>query len=85
MMPQHWNPETYRLQAKQWQDKAAALSFGEEHGVCVVIAEAYARLARLIEKRTANALNHDLQPPILPISVRQTATPECSDERGVAD
>jgi hypothetical protein len=50
-MPQHWNPETYRLQAKQWQDKADALSFGEEHDVCLVIAEGYAQLARLIEKR----------------------------------
>jgi hypothetical protein len=55
-MPQHGNPETYRLQAKQWQDKADALSCGEEHSVCLVIAEGYARLARLIEKRAANAL-----------------------------
>ena len=52
-MPQHWNPETYRLQAKQWQEKADVLSLGEEHGVCLVIAEGYAQLARLIEKRAA--------------------------------
>ena len=54
--------ETYRLQAKQWQEKADALSFGEEHDVCLVIAEGYTRLARLIEKRAANApamLNSD--------------------------
>ena len=43
-MPQHWNPETYRLQAKQWQEKADALPPGEEHDVCLVIAEGYAQL-----------------------------------------
>ena len=62
-MSDHWNPETYRLKAKQWQEKADALSCGKDRDVYVVIAAGYAGLALLIEKRAANApamLNSDL-------------------------
>ena len=62
-MPDHGNPETYHLQAKQWRKKAGGLSCGKEREVYLVIAEGYARLALLIEKRVANApamLNPDI-------------------------
>jgi hypothetical protein len=52
-MPDHWTPETYRLQAKQWQEKADALFPGEERDTCLVIADGYAGLALLIEKSRA--------------------------------
>ena len=54
-MSDHRNPETYYLQAKQWQEKANVLSCGKERDVYLVIAEGYAGLALLIEKRVANA------------------------------
>jgi|tagenome__1003787_1003787.scaffolds.fasta_scaffold18606594_2 hypothetical protein len=54
-MAEHRNPETYRLQAKQWQEKADARSSSEERDTYLVIAEGYARLALLIEKRAADA------------------------------
>ncbi len=48
-MPNDWNPETYRLRAKQWHDKAVALPSGDERQACEVLAQGYARLAQLIE------------------------------------
>jgi len=53
-MSDHWNAEKYRLKAKQWQEKADALSGGKERDVYVLIAEGYAGLALLIEERAAN-------------------------------
>jgi hypothetical protein len=53
-MPEHWNPETYQLQAKQWQEKADVLSPGEERDICLIIADGYAQLALLIEKGLAS-------------------------------
>jgi hypothetical protein len=44
-MPEHRDPEAYRLQAKLWQDKADAVSCGEKCDVCLVIADGYTRLA----------------------------------------
>jgi hypothetical protein len=49
-MPNDWNPKMYRCRARQWQDKALALPPGDERQACQVLAEGYARLARLIEK-----------------------------------
>jgi hypothetical protein len=49
-MPNDWNPETYRRRAKQWQDKAAAVPFGDERKACEVLAQGYVRLAQLIEQ-----------------------------------
>jgi hypothetical protein len=53
-MPSDWNLETYRRRARQWQDKAVALPPGDERQSCVVLAEGYARLARLIEEAQAS-------------------------------
>jgi len=50
-MPEHRDPEAYRLQARLWQGKAEAVSCDEERDVCLVIADGYARLVQLIEKR----------------------------------
>jgi hypothetical protein len=51
-MPEHRDPEADRLQARLWQEKAAA-SCGETRDVCLVIADGYVQLAQLIEQRTS--------------------------------
>jgi hypothetical protein len=53
-MPDNWNPEVYRERARQWREKAEALPHGQERETCVVIADGYARLARLIEDDVAD-------------------------------
>ena len=52
-MPGSWNPETYRLRSAEWQEEAGRRSAGDGQDVCLAIAEGYARLAQLIEERTA--------------------------------
>jgi hypothetical protein len=54
-MPNDWNPVTYQCRARQWQDKADALPPGDERQTCEVLAEGYARLARLIEEAQASS------------------------------
>jgi hypothetical protein len=52
-MPEHQDPEAYRLQARLWQRKAGNLSNGEERDVYLVIADGYARLAQLLEQKAS--------------------------------
>ena len=49
-MPNSWDPAVYRQRAKDWQEKAEALSPGNERDTCLTIATGYARLATLIEE-----------------------------------
>jgi hypothetical protein len=50
-MLERQDAQTYRLQSRQWWDRAEALASGEEQDVCLAIAEGYARLAQLVETR----------------------------------
>jgi len=61
-MPEHRDPEAYRLQARLWQGKAEAVSCDEERDVCLVIADGYARLVQLIEKRGGVSTTRGLAP-----------------------
>jgi hypothetical protein len=47
-MPKGWDPEAYRQRAREWQEKADALSAGKERETCLTITQGYARLAVLI-------------------------------------
>jgi hypothetical protein len=53
-MSDHQGPEAYRRQARLWQEKADALSHGEERDVCLVIADGYAGLAALMEQQVVD-------------------------------
>ncbi|MGE0373645.1 MAG: hypothetical protein AB7Q01_17430 [Gammaproteobacteria bacterium] len=47
-MPDTSDVLIYRERARQWQEAAERLPDGKERGVCLVLAEGYARLAVLI-------------------------------------
>jgi hypothetical protein len=48
-MPDSWSAETYRTRSRQWREKAEALPPGAERDSCLVLAEGYANLAKVIE------------------------------------
>ena len=49
-MPDSWDSEQYKERAKAWRDRAASLPEGSpERDACVILAEGYERLAKIIE------------------------------------
>jgi hypothetical protein len=55
-VPESWDPAVYRERAKAWRDKAITLPDDDpQRAVCVEIAEGYARLALLIERRAGGS------------------------------
>jgi hypothetical protein len=48
-MPQSWNTEAYRNQAKGWRAAAEKLPPGKEREACLTLADGYAHLASLID------------------------------------
>ncbi|HEY0182809.1 MAG TPA: hypothetical protein VGC09_08380 [Rhodopila sp.] len=49
-MPDTWDAETYRARARQWREEADALPPGAARDACILLADGYAKLARLIER-----------------------------------
>jgi len=48
-MPNSWSAETYWMRSRQWREKAEELPPGHERESCLVLAEGYASLAKLLE------------------------------------
>jgi len=72
-MPEHRDLKAYRLQAKLWQDKADAVSCGEECNIYLAIADGYTRLAQLIENRASGNTGTGLHPSPVMVSNLQLA------------
>ena len=64
-MPDSWDSEQYKERAKEWRDRAASLPEGSpERDACVILAEGYERLAKIIEVRgSARRQGGDHDPP----------------------
>jgi hypothetical protein len=52
-MPGSWNPHVYREREKRWRDAASELPPGPTRDVYLVIADGYAKLAKLIARDAA--------------------------------
>jgi hypothetical protein len=52
-----WDPETYRERARKWQEEADALPAGKEKDACLVLANGYGDLVRLIELELKGCLS----------------------------
>lgn len=52
-MPDSWNPETYRIRAEEWRERAKALPPGKERDAYLALTEGYAHLAKLVEEESS--------------------------------
>jgi hypothetical protein len=50
-MPGTWDAETYRDRARKWRAEADALPPGKARDGCVALAEGYADLVAILEKK----------------------------------
>jgi hypothetical protein len=52
-----WKAETYWARARQWRTKAETLPAGKDRDACIVLADGYERLARLLERENEGRIS----------------------------
>jgi hypothetical protein len=62
-MPASWNAGEYRNRATAWLQKAETLPAGRERDACVVLAEGYLNLAKLLEAQQGTPIGDEAAPP----------------------
>ena len=58
-MPGTWDAETYRAHARKWRTEAETLPPGKEQDACIMLAQGYANLAKLIERENKDLIGED--------------------------
>jgi hypothetical protein len=61
-MPASWNAAEYRNRATAWLQKAETLPAGRERDACLVLADGYLNLAKLLEAQQGTPIGDGAAP-----------------------